>query len=69
MTFEPGAGRERHMTAENYLCLNFGPDWGECWVCGGFTASGDGPFEADSRFCSLDCAADFQERFGPERDA
>ena len=38
-----------------------GRDMGECWNCGGFVGAGDGPFEGDTRFCSLECATDFQE--------
>jgi hypothetical protein len=46
------------------VCLNFGnPE--ECQNCGGWVGAGEGddrgPFEGDTRFCSLDCFVDHQE--------
>ena len=46
----------------SFICLYEGPG-NECRNCGGWTKAGGGPFEGDSRFCSEDCYADWDERY------
>lgn len=49
-------------TGDPFVCLYFGPA-DECRGCGGWTKAEGGPFPGDSKFCSEDCYADYQDRY------